>query len=105
MCSLSRRYFMFSSIRKVSTTAILTAVVAAGFAHVAVPARAGYMDNIWTAGHGDIGGLGYDDGELVLHYHFGPGTTVNGAPLPGGRPDEFYEFAPTDLTTRVSDLA
>jgi surface-anchored protein len=59
------------------------------------PARADSFSNIFTSGHADIG-VGLEDDELFLHYHF-EGATVNGSVVN----DE--EFEPGDVTTVVAE--
>ncbi|TWU59382.1 hypothetical protein Poly51_21700 [Rubripirellula tenax] len=53
----------------------------------------------YSSGHGDIG-LAFEDGELELHYHFGDGAVLDGAPLAGE-----IEFAPDEAYVRVGDNA
>jgi surface-anchored protein len=59
------------------------------------PARADSFSNVYTAGHADIG-VGLEDNELFLHYHF-EGATVNGSVVG----DE--EFDPGEVTTVVAE--
>lgn len=73
----------------------LAGLVAAGFLLAAVPARAGFLDNRYTAGHADIA-VAYDAGQLFLHYHFGSNAVVNGTPL-----STDAEFDHGDATTIV----
>lgn len=53
----------------------------------------------YAAGHGDIG-LAFENGELELHYHFGDGAVLDGAPLVGD-----LEVDPADAYVRVGDNA
>lgn len=56
---------------------------------------------VYSNGHGDIG-VGYEDGGLFLHYHFGTNAVINGTALGAGLDPEEYEFDPTDVATLVT---
>jgi surface-anchored protein len=49
---------------------------------------------LYTEGHGDIG-VGYEDGQLHLHYHFGNNAVVGGKSFSGEKePDEVITAVP-----------
>ncbi len=58
--------------------------------------QASYLNNIYTAGHADIG-VAYDGSALDLHYHFGANAVINGA-VTGME----LEVAPDQVTTIVA---
>lgn len=75
-----------SMIRPFAAVVLLLAVA---------PARADFQSNLYTAGHGDIG-VGYENGNLFLHYHFASNAVINGSPL-----GTDVEIDPGDATTVV----
>jgi surface-anchored protein len=86
---------MISRFSNVSRLAAL-AMVAAAFV---APARAGFDDNLYTAGHADIS-VGYDSStsSLSLFYEVGANAVINGSPLPTEQ-----DFTPGDVTVIVGD--
>jgi surface-anchored protein len=54
---------------------------------------------IYSSGHGDIG-VAYEGGQLVLHWHLGPSSILDGNPV--GNPPDGEEFDPTDVAAFVS---
>lgn len=81
-------------MRRVTATVGLAAALAAVLG-LAGPAESALVE--YSAGHADIG-VAYEAGELHLHYHFGSGAVLDGAPLAGEA-----EYDPDEIYVRVAD--
>ncbi|RUL89078.1 choice-of-anchor M domain-containing protein [Tautonia sociabilis] len=92
------------SLRIGTQTALAIGAIAA-FGLRGGPAASAAFENIYSAGHADIGVALEDNDELHLHYHFGSNAVLNGAVLGPGLDDEAYEYDPSEVTVLVSDDA